>query len=287
APVRKDVDQIRALFNAPAASSSFESSTSLESAFEEAADQAWYQSKPVMIGGGVVLLAGLAFGGWSLMHHSANPAGSAATTAPVTREVTPQTPVSAAPITATAIDKPSPANTGLAVPTSSSAATSTNSAADKGKGAGKGDTTVAIKPGAQHGSAVAPEGEAPKDSLLASGPDGKGLPGNVFGTDSHKVVLDAPQPSQKAAMRSGGKLVFKVAPSYPEAAKSLHIEGTVTMNVTVGSDGAVKQVKAKSGPPILFESAQAAVRQWRYEPLMLDGKAVEQQVEVNVVFRGK
>jgi Gram-negative bacterial TonB protein C-terminal len=52
-------------------------------------------------------------------------------------------------------------------------------------------------------------------------------------------------------------------PKYPEAARSLHITGTVVVLVT--TDGhTVTDVKAISGPRILAEPAESNVRTWKF-----------------------
>jgi TonB family protein len=60
--------------------------------------------------------------------------------------------------------------------------------------------------------------------------------------------------------------VGMVPPRYPPIAKAFRIQGQVVLEVTVGQDGRVSDVRSQSGTPLLVEAAEAAVRQWRYEP---------------------
>jgi len=62
------------------------------------------------------------------------------------------------------------------------------------------------------------------------------------------------------------KLVSKVNPVYPPAAKKDQVEGDVVLDVTVEKTGEVSRVSPVKGPEALRESAMSAVRQWRYEP---------------------
>ena len=49
-------------------------------------------------------------------------------------------------------------------------------------------------------------------------------------------------------------------------------------------DGSVRQVELVSGDPLLVQAAIDAVKQWRYQPTLLNGQPVEVDNEVSVVF---
>jgi protein TonB len=84
---------------------------------------------------------------------------------------------------------------------------------------------------------------------------------------------------------TGGELQRKVMPSYPVAAVPLRLAGTVVLNATVGEKGNVEEIKIASGPPLLTAAAVDAVRQWRYSPFLLNGKAVKMQKQISISFR--
>jgi TonB family protein len=88
---------------------------------------------------------------------------------------------------------------------------------------------------------------------------------------------------------SGGvaaaSLKYRVAPEYPSAARNAHITGTVVLRGVIGKDGHVKNLTALSGPQALQGAAMQAVQQWRYQPYLLNGQAVEVQTTINVVFQ--
>ena len=62
------------------------------------------------------------------------------------------------------------------------------------------------------------------------------------------------------------KLRTKVAPVYPQAARNMHVAGTVRVMVVITPGGAVKTVKALGGHPVLLDSVMDAVKHWKYEP---------------------
>jgi TonB family protein len=81
------------------------------------------------------------------------------------------------------------------------------------------------------------------------------------------------------------KLISQPQPQYPQLAKETHIEGSVILHVIIGIDGAVKDVTVESGHPLLVQSALDAVRQWRYQPTLLNGDPVEVDTPVTVNFK--
>jgi len=58
----------------------------------------------------------------------------------------------------------------------------------------------------------------------------------------------------------------RVSPVYPEVAKRMRITGVVKLEVTVGADGSVTDVKTVSGNHILSTAAEEAVHKWRFAP---------------------
>jgi TonB family protein len=94
-----------------------------------------------------------------------------------------------------------------------------------------------------------------------------------------------PTPPAQATVLHPGNLIHRVDPDYPIFAKEHGIEGSVEMKVTVGPDGAVRQIEPISGQGILMEAAIAAVRKWRYTPTLLDTKPSESVVHVKLQFQ--
>jgi TonB family protein len=63
-------------------------------------------------------------------------------------------------------------------------------------------------------------------------------------------------------------------------ARRQHVWGDVVLDVALKEDGAVAQTSVIDGNPLLAEAAESAVEQWRYQPLVVDGKPVVKFVVV-------
>ena len=62
------------------------------------------------------------------------------------------------------------------------------------------------------------------------------------------------------------KVKEKVAPQYPELARRMKITGVVKIQITVTTNGTVKDAKLVGGHPILANAAMETIKKWRYEP---------------------
>ena len=96
------------------------------------------------------------------------------------------------------------------------------------------------------------------------------------------------QPQAQLALKTGGvlqppKLIKRVTPEYPPAARAAGIQGVVKFTATIAKDGTIHNVQAVSGSSLLIPAATDAVKKWLYQPTMLDGDPVEvvTQIEVN------
>jgi TonB family protein len=83
------------------------------------------------------------------------------------------------------------------------------------------------------------------------------------------------------------KLVQRVEPVYPEEARAAGVEGTVTLQIVIGNDGSVTSADPVEGNPVLWRAAADAVKQWKYQPTLLNGQPVEVQTTVPVRFELK
>jgi periplasmic protein TonB len=141
------------------------------------------------------------------------------------------------------------------------------------------------------------EEEAPPD--VGAGMIG-GVPGGVSGGSMGGVIggviggagsTAAPPPPKLTPKRIsvGGNvqaahLVNRVQPIYPPLARQTRISGTVKLHAIIGKNGAVEQLQVVSGHPLLVQSALDAVKQWRYQPTLLNGEPVEVDTEIDVIF---
>jgi TonB family protein len=104
----------------------------------------------------------------------------------------------------------------------------------------------------------------------------------------------APPANQPAVANNGpirvaenvqaAKLVSQPKLNYPPNAKAAHIQGTVRVQVLIGTDGKVKNATALSGPQPLQAAALENVRQRQYQPTVVGGKPVEVETEISITF---
>lgn len=110
------------------------------------------------------------------------------------------------------------------------------------------------------------------------------------------VAAKAPAPPARTGpprrIRVGGavqatRLVHHVKPEYPESARQRGVEGTVLILGVISKEGALLDVKPMNTlvDPELTQAALDAVRQWRYEPTLLNGQPVEVETSFTVNFK--
>jgi protein TonB len=130
------------------------------------------------------------------------------------------------------------------------------------------------------------QAERPNDEGDIGVPGGVegGVPGGVIGGVVGGLASDIPPPppppappAPRAPVRVGGQinapaLVRRVEPVYPDLAVSARIKGVVILEAMVDKEGRVVEVKVlRTANPLLDVAAIAAVRQWQYRPLVLNG----------------
>jgi len=84
---------------------------------------------------------------------------------------------------------------------------------------------------------------------------------------------------------TGGRLTRKIEPIYPSEARTQHVEGPVMLDALVGEDGNVHEVTVTSGSPLLAKAAADAVKHWRYQPFLLNGKPVSIHNQITIQFK--
>ena len=82
------------------------------------------------------------------------------------------------------------------------------------------------------------------------------------------------------------KLLRQIKPPYPASAKAQGIEGTVLLSAIIGKDGDLLSVTVvnKLVDPDLAAAALNAVKQWHYEPTLLNGVPVEVITTITMNF---
>jgi TonB family protein len=98
-----------------------------------------------------------------------------------------------------------------------------------------------------------------------------------------------PQPPVPGRITIGGnvqsaKLVQQPRPIYPPLAKQARISGVVKLAVVLNKDGSMQDIKVISGHPLLIPAALEAVKNWVYQPTLLNGQPVEVATQIDVNF---
>jgi protein TonB len=122
---------------------------------------------------------------------------------------------------------------------------------------------------------------APSIGHLA--PTGDALGGGLAAGGSKPVAPAAPLPVGGDVKQA--KLISSTPPVYPPLAKTQHVEGNVRIDALVDENGKVSSMKVVSGPTLLHQAAMDSIRQWKYQPATLDGKAVPMHLTVTLQFR--
>jgi periplasmic protein TonB len=80
---------------------------------------------------------------------------------------------------------------------------------------------------------------------------------------------------------------LRIPPVYPARALRSGIEGVVTVEFTIATDGSVKDpVIIKAKPPKIFDKAVLkSIAKWKFNPDMVNGKAVEKRARQDVKFK--
>jgi len=155
--------------------------------------------------------------------------------------------------------------------------------------------TPPTEPGRFVAPIVVPERVAPDAGIdlgveggVPGGVEG-GVPGGVVGDVVGGLPSEAPAPPPPAVVRVGGnlrapKLVHDVKPVYPELAIQARLSAVVILEAHVGTDGRVQSVRILRGAPVFDDAAIEAVKQWRYQPLLLNGVPTEFILTVTVAF---
>ena len=116
--------------------------------------------------------------------------------------------------------------------------------------------------------------------------------GGVVGVITGETAPPPPPPPPDATpVRIGGQLsqpalLVRVEPEYPRVARGAHVQGTVILETIVDVDGRVQDVRVlRSAGALLDRAAMAAIRQWRYAPLELNGVRVRFALTAVMSFR--
>ena len=145
-------------------------------------------------------------------------------------------------------------------------------------------------------AAVLPEPAGEETEGVPGGVEG-GIPGGIVGgvvgglsEAPPPPPLPPAPPAPKTPVRIGGQLqpptlLRRVDPAYPLMAVRANVQGVVILEAIVDEEGTVKEARVlRSVNPLLDREALAAVRQWRYAPVVLNGIPVPFVLSVSLSF---
>jgi len=80
-------------------------------------------------------------------------------------------------------------------------------------------------------------------------------------------------------------LIQPIDPAYPAAARASGQRGSVVLQVLIGRDGSVQDAKFLQGSLVFAKAAIDAVKQYRFKPYSLNGRAVSVQSLITLNFK--
>jgi TonB family protein len=80
-------------------------------------------------------------------------------------------------------------------------------------------------------------------------------------------------------------LVHRVEPTYPPEARKANLQGIIALDIIVGPEGSVLNMRPLNGPDVLARAAMDALRWWKFEPYRLNGEPVVVETTVAVEFK--
>ena len=98
-----------------------------------------------------------------------------------------------------------------------------------------------------------------------------------------EAALPSIEPVQVPEATERGLLEDQPAINYPATAKGQH--GTVVLQVLIGRDGTVQDAKFLQGSLAFARTAIDGVRQWRFNPYIMNGRPVSVQTTMTLSFR--
>ena len=91
-----------------------------------------------------------------------------------------------------------------------------------------------------------------------------------------------PQPVLKVAQPP--KRLVDVQPIYPQVARDAKVTGVVLVEMTIDTDGNVAEAWIIQSVPLLDQAALDAVKQWKFEPTLLNGAPIQVRATSAISF---
>ena len=80
------------------------------------------------------------------------------------------------------------------------------------------------------------------------------------------------------------QLIKRVKPAYPLAAFARKLQGQVIVKIVVSETGDVESADIVSGNPVLTRSALDAVKKWKFNPFIKNGKPAKASTQLTFDF---
>ena len=113
--------------------------------------------------------------------------------------------------------------------------------------------------------------------------DSSPVTGDVTGTTA-RATTPAAERTNIATVSPASIVTRSVQPDYPTLARQMRVQGSVILQALIGRDGLIQDLRVLSGPPILANAAEEAVRQWHFKPHYVGAQPVETRASITVNF---
>jgi protein TonB len=100
-----------------------------------------------------------------------------------------------------------------------------------------------------------------------------------------EAAMSSIEPANLPESAAWNLLAQPVDPVYPEGARAAGQRGSVVLQVLIGRDGTVQDAKFLQGSLVFARAAIDAVKQWRFKPYSLNGRAVSVQSLITINFK--
>ena len=104
------------------------------------------------------------------------------------------------------------------------------------------------------------------------------------GTGSAGLSLGSTRASVARGTTNAPRKIRHVAPIYPEAARQARVSGVVILELQLDVNGSVTDARVLRSIPLLDAAAIEAVKQWQYEPMIANGRAIPIPLTVSIPF---
>jgi len=102
--------------------------------------------------------------------------------------------------------------------------------------------------------------------------------------DDFNALVASTKPLHIGGAMSPPTKIHDVRPVYPAEAQAAGIQGVVILEALVDKTGHVASARVLRSVPLLDQAALDAVRQWEYQPVLLNGAPVNVVMTLTVNF---